>query len=77
MATVKIAIGLGGKDSKAFRDALKVTIAATAYNANVKWAKGTKVESYPFSNPSATDGKLTLEPTNGKWTSNDANSIVR
>jgi len=48
MGTVKIAIPLGGKDSKAFRDALKVTIAATAYNANVKWAKGTKVESYPF-----------------------------
>jgi hypothetical protein len=51
MATVKIAIPLGGKDSNAFRDALKVTIAATAYNANVKWAKGTKVESYPLSNP--------------------------
>jgi len=41
MASVKIAIPLGGRDSKAFRDALKVTIAARAYNANVKWAKGT------------------------------------
>jgi hypothetical protein len=41
MASIKITVPSGGKASKAFNDALKVSIAASAYNMSVQWVKGT------------------------------------
>ena len=41
MATVKITIPAGGKDSKAFIDALKVSIAVLVYESKVEWVKST------------------------------------
>jgi hypothetical protein len=41
MASIKITVPSGGKASKEFNDALKVSIAASAYNVPVQWVKGT------------------------------------
>jgi len=40
MATVKITVPVGGKESNAFIDALKVSIAVAAYGSKVQWVKG-------------------------------------
>lgn len=40
MASLKISVPTGGKDSNAFKDVLKVSIAATIYNSPIQWAKG-------------------------------------
>jgi hypothetical protein len=40
MATAKITVPSGGKSSKAFIDALKVSIAVSAYDSKVEWVKG-------------------------------------
>jgi hypothetical protein len=39
MAGIKISVPVGGKDSDAFKDSLKVTLAVTAYNTPVEWVK--------------------------------------
>ena len=42
MATLTIKVPAGGKDSEAFKDALKVALAVTRYGSKVEWVKGTK-----------------------------------
>ena len=42
MATLTIKVPPGGKDSEAFKNALKVVLAVTTYNSKVDWVKGTK-----------------------------------
>jgi hypothetical protein len=40
MATLNITVPAGGKGSQAFKDALKVSIAASIYKTPVQWTKG-------------------------------------
>lgn len=42
MAALTINVPAGGKDSEAFKDALKVALAVTTYSSKVEWVKGTK-----------------------------------
>ena len=76
MASVKISVPTGGKDSNAFTDALKVSIAATAYNSPVQWVKGTSSQKKRIL-IWGTDGKFSLENKKAKLILNDANSVVR
>jgi hypothetical protein len=52
MVSVKIALPNGGKNSSAFKDALKVSIAASAYNSTVQWEKGSHTQESDGSDPS-------------------------
>jgi hypothetical protein len=45
MASLKITVPSGGKDSLAYKDVLKVSIAASAYNTPVQWVKGTCIQN--------------------------------
>jgi hypothetical protein len=44
MASVTVTVPSGDKDSKAFKDALKVSIAATTYKTAVQWVKGSSIK---------------------------------
>jgi hypothetical protein len=52
MASIKIAVPTGGKDSDAFKQALKVSIAASTYNSPVEWVKGNFLQKGMISNAS-------------------------
>ena len=76
MATLKIALPVGAKDSKASKDALKVCLTVAAYDSQVLLSKGTKSPIVNSSLIAATDGKVTLENRKQKLVLNDANAIV-
>jgi len=44
MSDIQITVPVGGKESDAFRDALKVSIAASAYSSAIQWTKGVAQE---------------------------------
>jgi hypothetical protein len=44
MTSLTITIPSGDKDSKTFKDALKVSIAASTYNIAVQWVKGSSMK---------------------------------
>jgi len=73
MASLKITVPSGGKDSLAYKDVLKVSIAASAYNTPVQWVKGTCIQNLLIS---GAEGKVTLENKKAKLTLTDANAIV-
>ena len=76
MATIKISVPSGGKDSDAFKDALKVALAVTAYNTQVEWVKGPRRLRRGVLMV-VTSGRVTLENKKGKVTLTNANAIVR
>jgi hypothetical protein len=72
MSTVQITVPAGAKDSKAFTDALKVSLAVAAYNAPVQWVKSTFLMT--GGNVGAA-GNVTLEKE--KWKLTEADVIVQ
>lgn len=76
MASVKITVPVGGKESSAFKDALKVSIAASTYNSTVEWVKGNSLQREWFLMVAA-GGRVTLDNKKAKLALNDANAIVR
>lgn len=77
MATIKISVPTGRKESGAFKDALKVTLAVTAYNTQVEWVKGIEPRTRGGCLWAVASGRVTLENKKGKLSLTNANAIVR
>ena len=75
MSGIKIAVPTSSASSKASKDFLKVSIAASTYNVPVEWTKCKTVPS-ALSLISATDSRVKLENPKAKLTLSDSNAIV-
>ena len=77
MAGIKISVPVGGKDSDAFKDSLKVTLAVTAYNTPVEWVKRIQSVARKGVLRVVASGTVTLENKKAKINLTNANAIVR
>ena len=79
VTNIEISVPAQDKASDAFRDALKVSLAVTTYNTQVKWVKGMSPRALRrrVMLTAVASGKVSLNDTKAKVRLTDANAAVR